>query len=47
MADDDEMRADFLGNLGNFLPGITNLEPRGRRKSQAFSRSVPSFRMAL
>ena len=34
VADDDEMRADFLGNLGNFLPGIADLEPRGRRKSQ-------------
>ena len=47
VADDDEMRADFFGNLGNFLAGIADLEPRGRVNPSAFSRSVPSFRMAL
>src|SRR4029453_12198939 len=34
VADDNEMRADFFGNFGDFLPGIADLKPCGRRKSQ-------------
>ena len=34
MTDDDEMRADFFGDLGYFLPGVSHLEPCGGREAQ-------------
>src|SRR6478735_12196139 len=34
MADHDEMRADFLGDFGDLLAGIADLEPCSRRESQ-------------